>query len=96
MILCYNEQMEILSAHEVAHYLDVNPKEVYLLAREGAIPHTRIGGTIVFTRDVIDKWTVANTKQELSLYVAGSDDAFFKAITKAYTAQTSNFIFMRR
>jgi putative molybdopterin biosynthesis protein len=85
--------MEILSAHELARYLDINPKKVYEYAREGVIPHTKIGGKIVFTREMIDKWIVENTKLDLSLYVAGSDDALFTAIMKAYTEQTSNFIF---
>lgn len=85
--------MEILDAKELSDYLGLNQKLIYQHAREGRLPSTRIGGKVVFTRESIDQWIIESTEQSLSLHVAGSDDALFKAIMAAYMAETGNFVF---
>ena len=47
--------MDLLSAHEVAHYLRLNVKRVQALAREGRLPGRRVGRKWLFDRRDLDQ-----------------------------------------
>lgn len=51
----------ILTAKEVAEYLDIHPLTVHKYAREGKIPAFKIGTDWRFHKKFIDKWI--NEKQ---------------------------------
>ena len=48
--------LEILTADEVARLLGVDRKTVYRAARQGEIPHRRIGRRLLFERGSIVQW----------------------------------------
>ncbi|HBR98493.1 MAG TPA: DNA-binding protein [Gammaproteobacteria bacterium] len=45
-----------MSVREVAKYLHLNEKKIYLLASEGKIPATKITGKWLFPRELVDQW----------------------------------------
>ena len=47
---------EIMSATEVAEYLQLNKGTVYRLAREGKLPAARVGRAWRFRRSLVDGW----------------------------------------
>lgn len=47
---------EILTAEEVARYLNLSVATVYRLAKEGEIPAKRIGQSWRFRSDLLDDW----------------------------------------
>lgn len=49
-------ELEILTADEVARLLGVDRKTVYTAARQGEIPHRRIGRRLLFERGSIVQW----------------------------------------
>jgi excisionase family DNA binding protein len=51
-----NDPDRLLSPQEVAGILDCSPEYVRRLAREGAIPHVRLGHLIRFRRERILDW----------------------------------------
>ena len=55
MILA-DDQLEILTADEVAELLGLNRKTVYDAARRGQIPHRRVGRRLLFERGSIVDW----------------------------------------
>jgi putative molybdopterin biosynthesis protein len=76
---------ELMTTREVAAYLGVHEKQVYVLIKRGAIPATRVTGKYVFPRRLVDEWIerqaragqaeVAPVRRlETSLLAAGSDD----------------------
>lgn len=76
---------ELLSTREVAAYLGIHEKQVYVLVKRGAIPATRVTGKYVFPRRLVDEWIEARARRtprdeararrlETSLMAAGSDD----------------------
>jgi excisionase family DNA binding protein len=46
----------IMTAVEVAQYLQVHPATLYKLIRKGQIPAFKIGSDYRFERDAIEKW----------------------------------------
>ena len=76
--------MEILTTKEVAAYLHMHEKKVYQLVKGGEVPHTRIGGKIVFAREIIDRWIQENTLQEQTLLISGSDDPLLKDVIELF------------
>lgn len=54
---------ELMNTKEVAHYLGVHEKQVYLLIKEKKIPATRITGKWVFPKKMIDEWIEVNAQQ---------------------------------
>ncbi|MBF0406889.1 MAG: helix-turn-helix transcriptional regulator [Candidatus Riflebacteria bacterium] len=85
--------MEILSAKDIASYLNINEKKVYQLVKDNEIPFTRIGGKLVFSREIIDRWIRENTASEQNILIAGSDDVLLKVIIDNYNKTSKNTVF---
>ncbi len=51
--------MKVLLAGEVAELLKVPVPRVYELAREGRIPHVRIGRQVRFRQEAMEAWLAA-------------------------------------
>lgn len=51
-----SKQREILTAKEVAEYLNIHPLTVHKYAREGKMPAFKIGMDWRFKRKFIEKW----------------------------------------
>ncbi len=47
---------DIMTAGQLAKYLQLDEQTVYRKARKGQIPAIRIGKTLRFKKDVIDSW----------------------------------------
>lgn len=86
-------QKPLLTVREVAQYLRLNPRSVYLLAQRGAIPATRVTGKWLFPRHLLDEWLEASARGKSPadargsrlprgdvLRVAGSDDPALGAL----------------
>ena len=52
---------EVMSAIEVAEYLQLNKGTVYRLAREGKLPGAKVGRAWRFKRSLIDEWVSTRT-----------------------------------
>jgi len=77
---------ELMNTKEVAQYLGIHEKQVYLLIKERKVPATRITGKWVFPKKLIDEWLAASAQQGLeaartkgkriagALLAAGSND----------------------
>jgi len=77
---------EMMNTKELAHYLGVHEKQVYLLIKEKQVPATRITGKWVFPKKLIDAWIEAHAQEGLgqarqkgkriegALLAAGSND----------------------
>jgi putative molybdopterin biosynthesis protein len=85
--------MHILSAKELSKYLKINEKKIYKLAQEGKLPHTKIGGKIAFTKELIDTWILENTAREHNIYIAGSDDILLRQIIDLYNRRNDGVVF---
>ena len=55
----------IMTATEVADYLNVHKGTIYRMARIGKIPAFKIGDDWRFDKDAIDKWTTGRTSEVL-------------------------------
>ncbi|MEJ7602402.1 MAG: helix-turn-helix domain-containing protein [Kofleriaceae bacterium] len=51
-----NVENECMRAEELAKFLGVNRKTVYVYAVRGLIPHRRLGRRIVFSRSQVVGW----------------------------------------
>lgn len=85
--------MQILSTKEVSAYLNINEKKIYQLVKDCEIPFTRVGGKIIFTQEIIDRWIRQNTELKKNILIAGSDDQLFKEIIDHYNRDSSNTVF---
>ncbi len=47
---------EVMNTKEVARYLDIHEKQVYILIKSGRIPATRGTGKWIFPKRLIDEW----------------------------------------
>jgi excisionase family DNA binding protein len=77
---------ELMNTKEVAQYLDIHEKQVYLLIKAGKIPCTRVTGKWIFPVHLIDEWIQNSAKDSLkqarkkaksftgTLLAAGSND----------------------
>lgn len=77
---------ELMNTKEVAQYLGIHEKQVYMLIKEKKVPATRITGKWVFPKKMIDEWIASNTQKGLgeartkgrriegALLAAGSND----------------------
>ena len=57
------ENVSIMTVHDVASYLRLSEAKVYRLAKEGCVPSFRLGKSWRFRRDLIDEWTKKETRQ---------------------------------
>ena len=77
---------ELMNTKEVAKYLDIHEKQVYLLIKAGKIPCTRVTGKWIFPVKLIDEWLQTSAQDGLqqarkrvnsidgALMAAGSND----------------------
>jgi putative molybdopterin biosynthesis protein len=56
---------EFMNTKEVANYLDIHEKQVYLLIKAGKIPCTRVTGKWIFPVKLIDVWIQTSAKDSL-------------------------------
>lgn len=56
------ENIVIMTVHDVAQYLRMSEAKIYRLAKEGGVPCFRLGGSWRFRRDLIDEWTIRETR----------------------------------
>lgn len=63
------QEKEILTAKEVAEYLNIHPLTVHRYAREGKIPAFKIGTDWRFHRKYLQKWI----KQKLAYSVQSKE-----------------------
>jgi len=59
------EEISIMTVHDVASYLRLSEAKVYRLAKEGSVPSFRLGKSWRFRKDMIDEWTKMKTQQML-------------------------------
>ncbi len=86
---------EMLTAKEVAVYLNINEKTIYRLVREGRLPGTKITGKWTFSRALVRNWIESNSLQRPmasrrpshlaasgpgKLLIAGSNDLIMERI----------------
>lgn len=53
---------EFMSTKEVAKYININEKQIYLLVKSGRIPCTRVTGKWIFPKTSIDNWIQSSVK----------------------------------
>ena len=56
---------ELMNTKEVAKYLDIHEKQVYLLIKSGKIPCTRVTGKWIFPVNLIDEWIQTSAQDGL-------------------------------
>jgi excisionase family DNA binding protein len=61
-----NDEVAILTVHEVAEYLRMSDAKVYRLVKEGGLPVVRIGRAWRFRKDLLDQWLGQCTESSLS------------------------------
>jgi len=52
---------EVMTAKQIADYLQVNELTIYKRVRLGKIPVVRMGRALRFKKDIIDKWLEAES-----------------------------------
>jgi putative molybdopterin biosynthesis protein len=57
--------VELMSTREVARYLDIHEKQVYLLIKSGKIPCTKVTGKWIFPVNLIDEWIQTSAQDGL-------------------------------
>lgn len=58
------DQDAVLTVQEVSQYLKLAKSTVYKLAREGALPGRKVGGTWRFSRKKLDEWLEQSKQNE--------------------------------
>ncbi|MGB4270664.1 MAG: helix-turn-helix transcriptional regulator [Spirochaetota bacterium] len=56
---------EMMNTKEVAEYLDIHEKQVYLLIKENKIPCTKITGKWIFPKQLIDEWILRHSMEQI-------------------------------
>ena len=94
----------LMSTKEVAQYLGIHEKKVYVLAKRGAIPCTRVTGKWLFPKTLIDQWIEESARrtgrprqdtERPFLLAAGSDDPSLGILRQCYTSRlTPTAIFL--
>ena len=86
---------ELMNTKEIAKYLDIHEKQVYLLIKAGKIPCSRVTGKWIFPKNLIDDWIQINAKESLqhskkrskkidgALLAAGSNDPILDILLTA-------------
>lgn len=77
--------IDLMNTKEVAKYLDIHEKQVYLLIRAGKIPCSRVTGKWIFPKKFIDEWIERSALDGIML--AGNK---IKSIEGALLASGSN------
>jgi putative molybdopterin biosynthesis protein len=94
---------ELMNTKEVAKYLDIHEKQVYLLIKAGKIPCTRVTGKWIFPVKLIDEWIRASVHDGLqqarkrinsiegALLAAGSNDPVLDMLLTAIKKDHPDF-----
>jgi putative molybdopterin biosynthesis protein len=94
---------ELMNTKEVAKYLDIHEKQVYLLIKAGKIPCTRVTGKWIFPVKLIDEWIQTSAQDGLqqarkrvnqiegSLLAAGSNDPVLDLLLTAIKKDHPSF-----
>ena len=82
---------EMMTAKEVASYLNLNTKKVYQLVNDGLIPAARVGGKLIFPRTLLEEWLYDSARKNLKkesdthdkiLVAIGSNDLVWELIAR--------------
>ncbi len=82
---------EMMTAKEVASYLNLNTKKVYQLVNDGLIPAARVGGKLIFPRTLLEEWLYDSARKNLKkesdthdkiLVAIGSNDLVWELISR--------------
>lgn len=94
---------ELMNTKEVAKYLDIHEKQVYLLIKGGKIPCSRVTGKWIFPKRLIDEWIQNSAQDSLTqarkrinqiegaLLAAGSNDPVLDMLLTAIRKNHSDF-----
>lgn len=85
-----DEVPDYLNVHQVAQFLDLNEKKIYSLAKNGAIPATKVTGKWLFPKRLLDRWLLDSSFKGVfndRLIIAGSDDPLIHHIISHMTAR---------
>ena len=94
---------ELMNTKEVAHYLDIHEKQVYILIKAGRIPCTRVTGKWIFPVKLIDEWIETNARKGLkqarkkidkisgALLASGSNDPILDLLLTAIKKNHPDF-----
>ena len=71
----------LMSTKEVADYLRLKERKIYDMVAQGAIPHSRVSGKLLFPRTLVDEWIKQSTAgaaltamRNAPAVIAGSSD----------------------
>ena len=56
---------QVLTVEQLAEYLQVDKYTIYRLAKKGKIPATKVAGQWRFMKELIDKWLIDNSIENL-------------------------------
>ncbi|HEY5718110.1 MAG TPA: helix-turn-helix transcriptional regulator [Motiliproteus sp.] len=79
-----------MNIRQVADYLQLNEKKIYMLASEGQIPATKVTGKWLFPRDLVDQWLLESSHGGVlhdRLVIAGSDDPLLHRVVSQVANQ---------
>lgn len=87
-----------MNTAEIAKYLDVNEKKVYLLVSNAGLPATKATGKWLFPRQLVDNWlleSTVNAQPSFSarkdvLLIAGSNDPILESEVSSLSARGSD------
>lgn len=94
---------ELMNTKEIARYLGIHEKQVYLLIKAGKIPCTRVTGKWIFPKKMVDEWIQADVqdgfqqarkkvnKIEGALLAAGSNDPVLDLLLAAVRKDHPDF-----
>jgi len=94
---------ELMNTKEVAQYLDIHEKQVYILIKAGRIPCTRVTGKWIFPVKLIDEWIETNAQKGLkqarqkvdkisgALLASGSNDPILDLLLTAIKKNHPDF-----
>jgi excisionase family DNA binding protein len=94
---------ELMNTKEVAQYLDIHEKQVYILIKAGRIPSTRVTGKWIFPVKLIDEWIETNARKGLkqarkkidkirgALLASGSNDPILDLLLTAIKKSHPDF-----
>lgn len=94
---------ELMNTKEVAKYLDIHEKQVYLLIKAGKIPCTRVTGKWIFPVKLIEEWIETNAQKGLkqarkkvdkisgALLASGSNDPILDLLLTAIKKNHPDF-----
>jgi len=87
-----------MNTAEIAKYLDVNEKKIYLLVRNAGLPGSKATGKWLFPRELVDNWlleSTLNAQPSISarkdvLLIAGSNDPILESELSSLSARKSD------